>query len=975
MHFSLNKKTIQLGFIGLLLIGTLATLFLVRQVQEWRSRAAATDWVQVGLHPHASRHPTVGYKTLNKIIGWDGKIYSVYGGNGHMGPVTLDTFDPITRTFTKEYDLYSDASNHYTTGNHFRALFGKLYIPTYNGIHEVKLEAYVVKEPGKNWLGVDNLNMSYATDIATTNGKDFFYTGNSHTDYSIDQSNDSGVSWAYDVQPSVSSHLGVYNGKLYATTTAGSRVYDGTSWTTGPTLGTMYLPVVFQNKLLYKSSYLSGTIKTYNGSTVATVLSDSILDFAVYGNSIYTLGANTTRTVKKSTDLATWTIVTDSPSTARSITVLNGKLYIGTTDSKIYEYNTPVSTLPEVVIRSDDNELSEDGNGGSFKVSRTGSLTNSLIVNYTVSGKATNGTDYSSLSGSVTIPSGQQEVSVPVVPVSDFLTTEGDESLVVTLSSTTSYNAGLPLDTILTIYEKPAITVTTSDEYGAEPNNPVQFTFKRRGSTANPLTVQYTNEYTVNEAKGVQAVNGVDYQTIPMSITIPAGSTTATLTVNPIDESLSEGDEDVSIEVSVSAAYSREIPNHAEALIFDNDMPNTPNLIPNPSFEIDIVSPFGVADGWYGIQDKTIFRTGAASEKIDSPTPDLASTYWHQGPSLTPGKTYIIRGYVKTDGDVNTRGVNLQLIQILPSTIYNATKWVKDSNEWRQISTEAKIPLDNTSNSFRINWNINAAPFAWVDDVSLQEATNDTTPFTPVIPQTTTTPQPTPSTPPPTPSIITPTATLIPPSPTPTRTPTPLPTNTPTPLPTSTPIPTATPIPDSTKFNLNLLLHGVGKVGDNANPIGTGNLTPLHPQKTVNLEMYNNANTLVKSVSGTITYNTTNGNFVGVIDAGTGIANGDYLVKVKGLPYLRRQIGGFFTLTSGQTITLPQSILTVGDANSDNQLDILDYNLLLDCYSELSPPRNCDAAKLLSSDFNDDGLVNHIDYNLFLRELSVITGD
>jgi hypothetical protein len=251
---------------------------------------------------------------------------------------------------------------------------------------------------------------------------------------------------------------------------------------------------------------------------------------------------------------------------------------------------------------------------------------------------------------------------------------------------------------------------------------------------------------------------------------------------------------------------------------------------------------------------------------------------------------------------------------------------------------------------------------AWVDDqnriAESDENNNKTTAALAVGTTPTSTPTPT-------------TAPTL--TPTPTRTPTPLPTN--TPAPTSTPVPpTATPLPNSTKFNLNLLLHGLGKGGDNANPTATGNNTPLHPQKTVTLQLFDSNNTLVKSVSGTVAFNATLGNFQGTLDGGTDVVSGSYLVKVKGLPYLRRQLGGIVTITATTTNTLPQGALVVGDANDDNQLNILDYNMMLDCYSELAPARNCNPTKLLSTDFNDDGSVNQFDYNLFLRELSVLSG-
>ena len=47
---------------------------------------------------------------------------------------------------------------------------------------------------------------------------------------------------------------------------------------------------------------------------------------------------------------------------------------------------------------------------GVFTVSRTGSTTAALTVNYTVSGTATNGTDYQNLTGSVVIPVGRSTI-------------------------------------------------------------------------------------------------------------------------------------------------------------------------------------------------------------------------------------------------------------------------------------------------------------------------------------------------------------------------------------------------------------------------------------------------------------------------------------------------------------------------------------------------------------------------------------
>lgn len=66
---------------------------------------------------------------------------------------------------------------------------------------------------------------------------------------------------------------------------------------------------------------------------------------------------------------------------------------------------------------------------------------------------------------------------------------------------------------------------------------------------------------------------------------------------------------------------------------------------------------------------------------------------------------------------------------------------------------------------------------------------------------------------------------------------------------------------------------------------------------------------------------------------------------------------------------LSASNMIVGDINGDNKIDILDYNILLGCYSDMLPPTSCNASIKLHADLNNDGKVNQYDYNLFIREV------
>jgi hypothetical protein len=209
----------------------------------------------------------------------------------------------------------------------------------------------------------------------------------------------------------------------------------------------------------------------------------------------------------------------------------------------------------------------------------------------------------------------------------------------------------------------------------------------------------------------------------------------------------------------------------------------------------------------------------------------------------------------------------------------------------------------------------------------------------------------------------------------PTATDTPAPTA--TPIPTDTPTPTPTPILQATRFSLHVFLHGIGDSGDNANPTGStlSNHNPQRQTRTATISVYNATNQLVVTKQGPLDYNSDNGDFEGIVPMGFNITTGDYIVKVKSDSYLQRRIPAIVHIVTGSQVNLPSVSLIAGDSNGDNTLNILDYNMLIGCYSDLLPPTFCDNNKLLLTDLNDDGNVNQIDYNLFLREITVQNGD
>ncbi len=220
----------------------------------------------------------------------------------------------------------------------------------------------------------------------------------------------------------------------------------------------------------------------------------------------------------------------------------------------------------------------------------------------------------------------------------------------------------------------------------------------------------------------------------------------------------------------------------------------------------------------------------------------------------------------------------------------------------------------------------------------------------------------------PTKAPIVPTATKAP-------VPTAIPTVKPTTAPTQKPIPTNTPVPGDTTINLTLGLQGVGTSGDSANPHSGGNTNPLHQQRNITVSIFDTHNQQVTTQHGTVSYNDATGKFTGNVDLGSQFITGVYTVKVQSPQYLRALVPGIPTITAGRTNVLPATTLVVGDINEDNQINILDYNTLMGCYSDLLPATSCTSANNTLSDLNDDGAINQFDYNLFLRELSNVSGN
>ena len=244
------------------------------------------------------------------------------------------------------------------------------------------------------------------------------------------------------------------------------------------------------------------------------------------------------------------------------------------------------TTLPKVSIVAT-TAFADEGLGtpGIFTISRT-STTTALTVNYSVSGTATSGSDFTALSGSVTMAIGVPSVTVQIAPVNDALV-EPLETVKLTLTADPGYFIS-PTTGNATVYitddDTNVVSVIASDPIAKEVDLSVPgaiadtgtFLITRTGDTTLPLTVYYSLAGTTT-AGAVPAIHGVDYEALPGVVQIPAGATSASVTIIPRWDAIGETAEQVVLQLGAGPTdYKLGASTSATVTINDSDTSNAP---------------------------------------------------------------------------------------------------------------------------------------------------------------------------------------------------------------------------------------------------------------------------------------------------------------------------------------------------------------------------------------------------------------
>jgi CARDB/Calx-beta domain/FG-GAP-like repeat len=113
-----------------------------------------------------------------------------------------------------------------------------------------------------------------------------------------------------------------------------------------------------------------------------------------------------------------------------------------TSVSLINIYDKPLISIATTDSSATETNIGETINPGRFTLNRTGgNIATPLSVNYNMTGSATNGIDYSNLTGAVTFAAGSNQAIIDINPINES-SIENTETVIVTLLSNSAYTLG-----------------------------------------------------------------------------------------------------------------------------------------------------------------------------------------------------------------------------------------------------------------------------------------------------------------------------------------------------------------------------------------------------------------------------------------------------------------------------------------------------------------------------------------------------
>jgi hypothetical protein len=356
----------------------------------------ATQAVALGTHPHASAQMTALGRTLADTRGWHGQLYFGYGDlEINTGPIAISSYEPSTMMWHDHPIGYRDratgtlkSSDAFATHviERFIPIGDDLWAPAgqpdFRPFGAAAAPEYAIGSATHEWNEVDIAPDSiHVVDAVERAPGDILLTG-SGLFHDRGTAPDGPLLAGGYVWRSVGGGPFTQIFPTFGATAADDNVDRSGAWITGAALnGTAYLdeatfiytfagqtvtccvpqlgqflrPVAFAGQLVFADQRFSrseGELFAFDGTKVTNLafplfvsqgryqgLSQSLSLFQVTEGHL--LAVNEGGDVMMTTDLATWTCIGKAPADATSIGSLDGVVYFGAIESRIYGFESP----------------------------------------------------------------------------------------------------------------------------------------------------------------------------------------------------------------------------------------------------------------------------------------------------------------------------------------------------------------------------------------------------------------------------------------------------------------------------------------------------------------------------------------------------------------------------------------------------------------------------------------------------------
>ncbi len=329
----------------------------------------------------------------------------------------------------------------------------------------------------------------------------------------------------------------------------------------------------------------------------------------------------------------------------------------GTSSATVTINASDVPVVPgTIVLDTTAVSVDEDAGTVSLTVTRTGGSDGEVSIDYaTADGTATDGSDYTAASGTLTWADGNTDDKTVVITITDDADDEADETLTLSLSNATG-GATLGDDTAtITIVDNdvPAVPGTIALDATSvsvdEDTGTVTLTVTRSGGNGGEVSIDYAT------ADGT-ATSGSDYTAASGTLTWADGNADdKTVVITITDDTDDESDETLTLNLSNATGGATLGDDTATITIVDND---NPGVITLPTATADVqedagtisvtVSRTGGNAGEVSVYYETVDNTAAAGSDY---TADSGTLTWANGNDDDKTIQIAITDDAETEGD------------------------------------------------------------------------------------------------------------------------------------------------------------------------------------------------------------------------------------------------------------------------------------------------------------------------------------